>query len=205
MNYFLELICRFVYFLFSYKRYKRISGIKEKLYTLWIKHSFGACGNNCIIGKFRKLENPQLIYIGKNVIIGHKTVIELYTSYQNQRFDPSLKIGDNSSIGDNSHISCINKICIGNNVRIGRKVFITDNSHGSSRRCELDIAPNKRDLSTRGEVTIEDNVWIGEMVCILPGIKIGKGTIIGANAVVTKDLPSYCVAVGNPAKVIKLL
>lgn len=67
------------------------------------------------------------------------------------------------------------------------------------------IAPNKRPLVSKGTVVIEDNVWIGEMVCIMPGIRIGKSSIIGANAVVTKDVPSYCVVGGNPAKVIKNL
>ncbi|MBL4677498.1 MAG: hypothetical protein JKY70_15040 [Mucilaginibacter sp.] len=52
-------------------------------------------------------------------------------------------------------------------------------------------------------VIIEDNVWIGETVSVLPGVTIGKGSIIGASAVVTKNIPPYSIAVGNPAKVIK--
>ena len=52
-------------------------------------------------------------------------------------------------------------------------------------------------------VIIDDNVWIGEMTCILPGVSIGKGSIIGSNSVVTKDIPAYCMAAGNPAVVIK--
>lgn len=106
---------------------------------------------------------------------------------------------------DHGHISCVNKVVIGNNVRMGKKVFITDNAHGASERSLLDIRPNLRPLYSKGPVIIEDNVWIGEMVCIMPGVTIGHGSIIGANAVVTKDVPPYCVVGGNPAKIIKQL
>ncbi|MDR2406844.1 MAG: sugar O-acetyltransferase, partial [Bacteroidales bacterium] len=56
-----------------------------------------------------------------------------------------------------------------------------------------------------GSVVIEDNVWIGDKVTILPGVHIGYGSIIGANAVVTKDVPANCVVGGNPAKIIKVI
>jgi acetyltransferase-like isoleucine patch superfamily enzyme len=88
---------------------------------------------------------------------------------------------------------------------MGRKVFITDNSHGSFTREQLDIRPNYRPLISKGPVIIEENVWIGEMVCIMPGVTIGRGSIIGANAVVTKSIPPYSIAAGVPAKVIKQL
>lgn len=127
----------------------------------------------------------------------------MYDSYMGDSFTPVFKMGNNSSFGDNGHISCINSVIIGNDVRIGRKVFITDNSHGVSNRSLMDMRPNLRPLYSKGSVVIEDCVWIGEMVCIMPGVTIGRGSIIGANAVVTKDIPPYCVAGGNPAHIIK--
>jgi acetyltransferase-like isoleucine patch superfamily enzyme len=60
-----------------------------------------------------------------------------------------------------------------------------------------------RPLYSKGEVVIEDDVWIGEMACIMPGVRIGRGTVIGAGAVVTKSMPPYCVVGGVPAVVIK--
>ena len=62
-----------------------------------------------------------------------------------------------------------------------------------------------RPMYSKGPVVIEDNVWIGEMVCILPNVRIGKGSIIGANAVVTKDVPANALVGGNPARVIKII
>ena len=151
------------------------------------------------------LKGAKYVALADNVSISERCIIEVYDSYQKQRFTPILTIGANSHIGDDGHITCINRVQIGNNVLMGRKVFITDNAHGVSDRILLDTAPNKRPLASKGPVIIEDNVWIGEMVCIMPGVKIGKGSIIGANAVVTKDVPSYSVAVGNPAKIVKQL
>jgi acetyltransferase-like isoleucine patch superfamily enzyme len=119
------------------------------------------------------------------------------------RFNPQIIIGDNCSIGEYCHITAINKIVIGNGVLTGRWVTITDNSHGSLLLDESDIQPLKRKLQSKGPVVIEDNVWIGDKVTILPDVHIGYGSIIGANAVVTKDVPANCVVGGNPAKIIK--
>lgn len=64
------------------------------------------------------------------------------------------------------------------------------------------IPPVNRPLSY-SDVTIEDNVWIGEFVVVLPGVKIGRGAVIGAMSVVANDIPPFCVAIGSPARVIK--
>ena len=76
---------------------------------------------------------------------------------------------------------------------------------GSDKNEKLDIPPYKRELISNGPVIIEDNVWIGEGSMIMPNVTIGKGSIIAANSVITKDIPSYCMAAGSPAKIIKTL
>lgn len=178
---------------------------KNKLYSHWVKHEFSRCGKNCHFGGFSLLLGAKNIKLGSGLYIGKQVVWELYNEYNGQHFTPQLELGDNSSFGDGGHITCINHVKIGNGVRIGRKVLITDNSHGASEKDLLDTPPNLRPLISKGEIIIEDNVWIGEMVCIMPGVTIGKGSIIGANAVVTKSIPPYCVAGGNPAQIIKNL
>ena len=65
------------------------------------------------------------------------------------------------------------------------------------------IAPEDRQVISKGEVVIGNNVWIGNNVCVMPGVHIGDGAIIGANSIVTKDIPSMCVAAGIPAKIIR--
>ena len=103
------------------------------------------------------------------------------------------------------HIAATKKVEIGNNVLIASKVFISDICHGDyTDKCPSspEIPPVDRPLSAK-PVVIHDNVWIGELVSILPGVEIGKGSIVGANSVVTKSIPAYCMVAGNPAKIIK--
>lgn len=183
----------------------RLSVKYNKFASRILCYRFGSCGSHCDFRGYLYLKGGDYIHLGDNVTIGRNVVMEAWNSFGEQSFKPVIIMGKNSSIGDDSHIACINKIEIGDNVRMGRKVFITDHSHGASNRSDLHIAPNKRPLYSKGSVIIEDNVWIGEMVCIMPGIHIGKCTIIGANAVVTHDVPAYCVAGGNPAKIVKML
>lgn len=190
---------------YNYKVYYFFKRCFKVIYSQWIKLEFAECGKHNRFGKFRYLHEPDKAFIGNNVAIGDNVVIEIYSTYLTQTFSPKLEIGNNSSMGDDGHITCINHIKIGNNVLMGRKVFITDNAHGASKLELLSIPPNLRPLHSKGPIIIEDNVWIGEMVCIMPGVTIGYGSIIGANAVVTKDIPPYCVAVGNPAQIIKQL
>lgn len=116
-----------------------------------------------------------------------------------------IKIGNSVSINWDCHIGAINKIEIGNNVLIGSKVVIIDHQHGEINSQALNLPPNKRPLWSKGPIKICDNVWIGENVCILPGVEIGANSIIGANSVVTKNIPPNSVAAGSPAKIIKTL
>ena len=115
-----------------------------------------------------------------------------------------VSIGKNVSIGDYCHIAASNSVKIGNGVLIGSKVLITDHQHGETGK-ELNKIPAQRQLYSKGTVIVEDNVWIGDNVVIMPGVHVGKDAIIGANAVVTQNIPKNTVVTGMPAKVIKYL
>ena len=116
---------------------------------------------------------------------------------------PHIDIGSHVAIMSNCQISCIKHVVIEDGVLLGENVFITDNNHGAGDARELVIPPHDRDLFSKGEVIIHKNVWIGRNVCIMPGVEIGEGAIIGANAVVTKDVPSFSVVAGVPATIIR--
>lgn len=148
------------------------------------------------------IRNKRNISIGKGFTTGVGCRIEAYP--QNEQ-DKVLLFGDNIEINDYVHIAAGEKIVIGNNVLIASKVFISDINHGNYTGIDQDSpmsTPNSRALSTKS-IEIKDNVWIGEGVCIMSGVTIGFGCIIGASSVVTKSIPDHCIAVGAPAKVIK--
>lgn len=117
-----------------------------------------------------------------------------------------IRIGRDVQINDFVHIGAVQSIDIGDRVLIASKVFISDHNHGSYglNKVHTDprIPPGKRPLSS-APVVIEDDVWIGEFVSVLPGVRIGKGSIIGTMSTVTKSIPPYCIAVGSPARVVK--
>lgn len=117
-----------------------------------------------------------------------------------------LQFGKNVQINDYVHITAMESVIIGNNVLLASKIYISDCSHGSYCGDENDspsnTIPAARPLYAK-PVLIEDNVWLGEFVSVLPGVTIGKGTIVGANSVVAKSLPANVIAIGTPAKPIK--
>ncbi|NQX32753.1 acetyltransferase [Pedobacter boryungensis] len=127
-------------------------------------------------------------------------------AYPKNKKDVVLFFGKNIQMNDYVHITAMDEVRIGNNVLIASKVYISDNSHGHYAGDENDSSPlsipKDRPYTTK-KVIIGDNVWIGEMVSIMPGVTIGSGTIVGASSVVTKNLPPNTIAVGSPAKPIK--
>ena len=148
------------------------------------------------------IRNSNSIVIGKGFTCGFGCRLEAYPLQADEKV---LFFGDNIEINDYVHISAGKKVTIGNNVLIASKVFISDINHGNYNTDNQDsplIAPNCRKLST-SPVVIKDNVWLGEGVCVMAGVTIGFGSIIGASSVVTKDIPDYSIAVGSPAKVVK--
>lgn len=149
------------------------------------------------------IRNSRNIEIGKNFITGFGCRIEALPVKNTN--DKILKIGANVQINDYVHIACADSLTIGNNTLIASKVFITDLNHGNyslNIQDSPESIPSERQLYTK-PVEIGENVWIGEFVSILPGSKIGKGSIIGTLSLVNSEVPPYSIAVGIPARVIK--
>ncbi len=198
-------VIRLIHFFFNLSTFNFFSLIWCRLYSQWISFEFKECGENFLSFGLFKLCGAKYISIGDNVSMGLNVVLEATSNYRGQHFSPSIVIGNDSSFQDDCHITCINKIIIGNHVRIGRRCLLSDNAHGASDIKLLDMDPRHRPLVSKGAIVIEDNVWLGEMCCVMPGVTIGHGSIIGANAVVTKDVPPYSIVVGPSGKVIKTL
>lgn len=133
------------------------------------------------------------IFIGDNVRINAGCWLQVHNK------SGELKIGTGSIIGHSNHIYAYRSIMIGENVLTADKVYITDCLHDYED-------PNTpimfQDVKALEKVIIGNNSWLGENVVIL-GASIGKNCVIGANSVVTKDIPDYSIAAGVPAKIIK--
>ena len=170
------------------------------IYTALIKSSAGKIGRGAVINPPFRSGNIKQFFLGENSCVSPYGWIECVKSYAGVEYEPKLEIGEDSCIGRFVHIIACGHMKIGRNVVIAERVYISDNLHGFER---IDKPVMPQALKHPGPVTIEDEVWIGDGVCILPNVTIGKHSVIGSNSVVTKDIPAFSVAVGVPAKVIK--
>jgi acetyltransferase-like isoleucine patch superfamily enzyme len=167
---------------------------REPIYDKFIEIGAGCClGANSVIYYDVRIGNNTLIGDGASIrekcIIGSKCIISRYVT-----LNYFVTIGNNTKIMDLTHIT--GKCSIGNDVFIGMLVSTAnDNSIGKEEYVESNIqGPN-----------IADHVTIGQGALILPNVNIGKKSIIGANSVVTKDIPANAVAMGTPAKIIRYI
>jgi acetyltransferase-like isoleucine patch superfamily enzyme len=151
---------------------------------------FKICHHLNRIGRsFRtKLYLLQFSSAGKNISIFFPVVIE---------GKDSVKIGNNTGIGSFTHIWGNGGVEIGDNVLIASHCCISSLNHNYNAKKIIDGGCIAK------KVIIENDVWLGYNVTILPGVSIGQGSVIGAGSVVVSSIPPYSIAVGNPAKVVK--
>jgi acetyltransferase-like isoleucine patch superfamily enzyme len=153
---------------------------------------FCALGEGVVFESGVLVFHPENIAIGKHVYIGHYTILKGY--YKNK-----MVIGEGTWIGQQCFFHSAGGLMIGKNVSIAPGVKILTSSHGEEG-VEKPILHSRIEFAP---VTIEDDCNIGIGVIILPGVTIAQGTLVGAGAVVNKDLPPYAVAAGVPARVIR--
>lgn len=175
----------------------------RKIYSDYKKRTLSYVGQKFRVYYRFSVRGGRVIKIGDNFLAMHDCRIEAWEQYGNVQFKPEIIIGNNVSLNEECHISAIKAIHIEDNVLFGSRVLVSDNAHGKCCKEEICIPPNKRMLFSKGDITIEKNVWIGDGVVILGGVRIGEGSIIGANSVVTRSMPPNSVIAGVPAKVIR--
>ena len=156
------------------------------LYRLF-GYSFPISQRSKLSAKLRYFFAKRIAKLGRNVNIERHAF-----------FTPLLDIGDNSGIGIDCEV--YGPVRIGKNVMMGPEVVIYTVGHRFDR---VDIPMNEQGSTDVSPVIIGDDCWIGRRAIIMPGVNIGNGSIIGAGAVVTKDVPPFTVVGGVPAKIIK--
>lgn len=164
--------------------------------VLYYKLRFGKIGVRSYIRNPLQIDNPGRIFLG-NVYIGYK--VWLAANPLTDAPICRLIIRDGCTIGNFCHIYATGEVILEKDVLTADRVYISDNLHGYE---DITMPIHKQPIKQNGCVTIGEGSWLGENVCVV-GASIGKHCVIGANSVVTKDIPDYSVAVGIPARVIK--
>lgn len=152
------------------------------------------------LGQKAYLLNPQYIEVGYNCRIKEGYRIECYDNFAGVRLFPKLILEDGVIIGLNFTCLVADKVSIGKDTILASNVSIISENHGTNPESETPY--HAQPLHT-APVLIGQGCWIGQNVSILPGVTIGDKCVIGSNSVVTKDIASYSLAVGCPARTIK--
>ena len=169
----------------------------RKIFYLSCSHKFKKYGRNIRLSPPLKIEGAMDISIEDNVIIGDQVWLEANNLTNSEYCE--LSIGTGCILGNYNHIYATKSIIFEEFVLTADKVYISDNIHDYT---DINTPILNQGIIQKSTVVIGRGSWVGENVCII-GAKIGKNCVIGSNSVVTKDIPDFCVAAGNPARVIK--
>lgn len=187
------LLSRIFLFFRNCGAFEKIRVWRIGLSTLAIKASFQHFGRGSTVQPHCSIYGAGAISVGKGVHIRSGCWIQTYDKGE-------IRIGDKTLIGFRCKITARNKISIGKNVLFADNVYITDFDH-----VYKDTALPVRDQKwTDGEVVIiEDDVWLGQNAVIRPGVTIGRHSVVGSSAVVTKSIPPFSVVAGVPSRIIR--
>jgi len=194
-------------------------GFWAYLRGLTLRPRLRACAGRFFLGRQTRILFPDYLSVGRNVAIGDYVYMTCYgrrgiTLGNNVRLrefgwvqvtshltnpGEGLIVGDNTYIGPHCLLGAGGLITIGRDVALGAYVQLLAENHNFA---DPALAINEQGVTRRG-ITIEDGCWLGNSVIVLDGVRIGARSVIGAGAVVTRDVPPDSVAVGNPARVVK--
>lgn len=172
--------------------------LKRKLY-IFNRLTYKRFGKHSVIKKPMMIIGKKYIEIGCNTTIRDGARIEMLPQWNGVKYHPSLIVGDNCTFEQEAHLISSDKITIGRNCLFSARCFITTVNHDYS---SVGINLLKQGIDSK-EVSIGDNCFFGMDVKIFPEVHIGDNVIVGANSIVMKDIPSYSVCVGTPARIIK--
>ena len=169
---------------------------------LWFINSFvyKSFGRKALLYKPVTVKGKKYISIGAGCNIAEGARIEAISQWgDEQRFEPSIEIGENTTFENFVQLTAAGKLTIGHDCVFSSRVFITTAEHDYS---VIDKKVMQQKLNVK-DVEIGNYCFLGMDVKVFPGVKIGDNVIVGANAIVMNDLPPYTVCIGAPAKVIK--
>ena len=162
---------------------------------------FGSFGEGSIVCfPANTIFNERYIHLGAHTMFGPGVTLSAgMVPGQECLSDAVVRVGDRCLIGKGSGIVGHFSIEIGDDVWTGHHVYITDQNHGYT---DVSLPISKQSMPERA-VKIGDGSWLGHGTIVLPGVTIGRHVVVGANSVVTGDLPDFSVAVGSPARVVR--
>jgi acetyltransferase-like isoleucine patch superfamily enzyme len=181
---------RFIHFL---------SRARVRIYTAVLSGCLGHMGKGSVILPPCRFMNLHRMRIDDEVLVERGCWL-LAMEGDGSVIEPRIHLKSGVSVGMGSSISAAKSVVLEEYVLLARNVYISDNSH---RFDDIETPISRQGLRPALPVVVGRHTWIGQNACILPGVHIGQHCVIGANAVVNKNVPAYSVVVGVPARIIK--
>jgi UDP-3-O-[3-hydroxymyristoyl] glucosamine N-acyltransferase len=178
--------------------YDLLTKVRDHLLTALVRKSFASFGAKSVICSPARLVDLNSVSIGEGVYLGSGSWLQ---GSKASFGGVTLRIGNRVSVSGTLNASAQLSVVIGDDVLIGRDVLISDHTH------RFDLAgPVKNQGSTSAKgVSIGNGAWLGQGVVIAPGVSVGEGAVVGAYSFVNSDIPARAVAVGSPARILKVL
>lgn len=173
--------------------------LRTRLFTAALARSFHKMEPGARICPPFRFYNLGAMSLGKRVMVNRDCWFNALPQDTAAK-SPLIVIHEHASIGQGSTISAASRVEIGAHVLMARNVYISDHGHAFE---DPEIAIINQGITRPLPVTIGERTWLGQNVCVLPGVTIGRHCVVGANSVVRSNLPDYSVAVGSPARVVK--
>jgi acetyltransferase-like isoleucine patch superfamily enzyme len=166
--------------------------------TAW-QRRFGSMGAASVVKKPRLITSPDRIFIGDGVFIKRSARLEVVPPARGAKSLGRILIANDVQVEEFIHVAAAEEVAIGPGTSIGSYAYITDHDHGRPVQGQHVLDAPLLIKPTR----IGARVWIGERACILKGVTIGDDAVVGAGAVVTKDVPTGAIVAGVPARIIR--
>lgn len=172
--------------------------LRDKLFSLAVAGGFHSFGRRSVVQPPVRLKNTDRIAVGEGVFVGGGSWLQVLDGAPGD--GAAIAVGDGTSIVGRCVLSAAASVRLGANVLLARNVYVSDHSHRFDDTARPVLAQG---VDKVAPVEIGDGAWLAENVVVLPGVRIGRGAVIGANSVVAEDVPDHCVAVGQPARVVR--
>jgi len=183
--------------LFCYEMWLRL---RNKCFSLLVSGAFARFGKRTVLMLPVRLSGEKRIALGSNIFVGSDSWLQTLADGDNHSV--AITVGDGTSIAGSCVISAVRSVRLEENVLLARNVYISDHSH---RYTQTDQPVMDQGVEKIKPVLIKKGSWLGQNVVVCPGVTIGTGAVIGANSVVTQDVPDFSVAAGAPARVVKTI
>lgn len=182
--------------------YRAFTRVRDKLFSLAARGSFGHFGRRSVIQLPVRLSGEARISVGDDVFVGAGSWLQVLGDAGSDGRGIVIEIGSGTSIAGACVLSAASRIRLGRSVLLARNVYIADHMHAYE---DVGVPVLDQGVTRVGPIEIDDGAWLGQNVVITPGVRVGRGAVVGANSVVLDDVPDFAVAVGAPARVIRQL